>query len=359
MGRANGAAATKAGHATLRGRLSSPPQKGPPLANNQPAPHRRRLSQAPSVPAHTYSIVARDPITGQLGVAVQSHYFSVGSVVSWAEPGVGAVATQSFVNPAFGPGGLARMRDGRPAPEVLAELVAADPEADLRQVAMVDATGRAAAHTGARCIPAAGHLVREGFSAQANIMVDAGVWPAMARAYEAAPGDLAERLLAALDAAQAAGGDLRGQQSAALLVVTGERPERSWEGRLVDLRVEDHPTPLPELRRLLRLARAYRRVDDADAAVGRGNLDEAAVAYGDALALAPEVAELKFWAATALLGQGRGEEATALFRATFAADPGLAALLPRVAAVGLVAVEPALLARVAALSPAEEVGTPT
>ena len=279
------------------------------MANRRPGP---RPTPTPTLsmgmPAHTYSIVARDPASGQLGVAVQSHYFSVGAVVPWAEPGVGAVATQSFLDIAYGPEGLASMRSGRGAPEALGALVAADPAAALRQVAMVDAAGGVAAHTGVRCVAAAGHLVGEGegYSVQANLMVDDGVWPAMARAYEATAGDLAERMLAALDAAQAAGGDVRGQQSAALLVVSGERSERPWEGRLFDLRVEDHPAPLGELRRLLTLARAYRRVEDADGAIGRGDLAEAATAYRDALALAPEVAELKFWAATALLGQGRG-----------------------------------------------------
>lgn len=305
---------------------------------------------APGRPVHTYSIVARDPATGQLGVAVQSHYFSVGSVVPWAEAGVGAVATQSFLNVAYGPEGLALMRSGQHAPEALAALVGADPEAALRQVAMVDAAGRVAAHTGGRCVPAAGHATGHGYSVQANLMVDGGVWPAMAGAYEAAAGrpelDLAERLLAALDAAQAAGGDLRGQQSAALLVVAGGRSERPWEGRLFDLRVEDHPAPLVELRRLLRLARAYRLVEVGDAAVGRGDPAGAAAAFNDALAFAPEVAELKVWAAFGLLGSDRAEEAMGLFRAAFAADPGLVELVRRVAALGLVEVDPARLAEI-------------
>ncbi len=157
------------------------------------------------IPVHTYSIVARDPTTGELGVAVQSHSFSVGSVVSWAEAGVGVVATQSFVNLTYGPEGLARMKSGQSAPEALADLVARDPERDLRQVAMVDAAGASAAHTGERCIAAAGHLVGDGYSVQANIMIDSGVWPAMARAYQSASGDLADRLVAALEAAQEAG----------------------------------------------------------------------------------------------------------------------------------------------------------
>src|SRR5918994_3207116 len=153
------------------------------------------------IPVHTYSIVARDPTTGALGVAVQSHYFSVGSVVPWAEAGVGVVATQSFLNLAYGPDGLALMRVGASAPEALAELVGRDPEQDLRQVAMVDAFGSSAAHTGERCVAAAGHLVGDGYSVQANIMVDSGVWPAMAHAYQMASGDLAGQLVTALEAA--------------------------------------------------------------------------------------------------------------------------------------------------------------
>jgi uncharacterized Ntn-hydrolase superfamily protein len=303
------------------------------------------------MPVHTYSIVARDPTTGELGVAVQSHYFSVGSVVPSAEPGVGVVATQSFLNKAYGPEGLALMRAGRSAPEVLAELVARDPEQDLRQVAMVDAAGTSAAHTGGRCLPAAGHLAVDGYSVQANIMVDDGVWPAMAHAYKAASGDLADRLVTTLEAAQAAGGDLRGQQSAALLLVAGDPHPRPGEGKRFDLRVEDHPTPLAELRRVLHLARAYRSVEEADAAVGQGRYEEAAAAHQTAMELAPEIAELKAWAAIAMVQMGQEREAMTLFETAFRADPGLVELLPRVAALGFVQVDPALLEQIAALAP--------
>jgi uncharacterized Ntn-hydrolase superfamily protein len=303
------------------------------------------------IPVHTYSIVARDPATGELGVAVQSHYFSVGSVVPWAEPGVGAVATQSMVEVTYGPEGVALMEAGRSAAEALAELVARDPEADLRQVAMVDATGQVAAHTGIRCVPAAGHLTGDGYSVQANLMIDEGVWPAMAHAYETAAGDLADRLVAALEAAQAAGGDLRGQQSAALLIVAGERAARPGEGRQFDLRVEDHPTPVVELRRLVQLARAYRHVEEADEAVGQGRYEDAAAGYRAAVELAPEIAELKVWAGLALLRMGREDEAMALLGEGFRDDPGLAVLVERVASLGLAPDDPALLARIAALRP--------
>jgi uncharacterized Ntn-hydrolase superfamily protein len=182
-------------------------------------------------------------------------------------------------------------------------------------------------------------------------MVDTGVWPAMARAYETASGDLADRLVIALEAAQAAGGDLRGQQSAALLIVAGEPPERPGEGKRFDLRVEDHPAPLVELRRLLQLARAYRYVEEADAAVGQGRFEDAAAAYQMAMERAPEIAELKVWAAVALLHMGRDEAAMPLFRTAFLADPGLVELLPRVAALGLVPADPIVLERIVALSP--------
>ncbi|HEY8173386.1 MAG TPA: DUF1028 domain-containing protein, partial [Dehalococcoidia bacterium] len=195
----------------------------------------------------TYSIVARDATTGELGVAVQSRYFSVGSVVTWAEAGVGAVATQSLARMEYGPEGLELMRAGKSAREALDSLVAADGGSAVRQVAMIDASSNVATHTGERCIAAAGQIVGDGYSVQANMMVDDSIWPAMASMYEASRGDLADRMLAALDAAQAAGGDIRGQQSAAMLIVSGTRGEKPWDGRLLELRIEDHPRPLDEL----------------------------------------------------------------------------------------------------------------
>src|SRR5664279_2054218 len=220
--------------------------------------------EAPRRPIHTYSIVARDPVTGDLGVAVQSHWFSVGSAVPWAEPGVGAVATQSFTEPSYGPLGLALMRAGKSAPEALKALLSTDSDREVRQVAMVDAQGRSAAHTGVKCIQAAGHEVGEGFTVEANLMDHATVWPAMARAFRAAKGDLADRMLAALRAAQAEGGDIRGRQSAAILIVKGKPSGQPWNDRLFDLRVEDNPDPLKELGRLIQLRRAYRLMDEGD-----------------------------------------------------------------------------------------------
>ena len=206
----------------------------------------------------TYSIVARDPGTGELGVAVQTGTFGVGRGVPWAEAGIGAAATQSYTERSYGHFGLELMKSGRPAPDALAGLVAADEGERMRQVGMVDAQGRAAAHTGAGCVREAGHLVGDGYTVQANMMGRDTVWGAMAAAYEAAEGTLAKRLLAALDAAEAEGGDFRGAQSAALLVVQAEPTGFTWKGRVSDLRVEDHSDPVGELRRLLDMEEDYR-----------------------------------------------------------------------------------------------------
>ena len=284
----------------------------------------------------TYSIVARDAQTGELGVAVQSRYFSVGSIVTWAEAGVGAVATQSMANPDYGPRGIALMREGASAPDALDALVREDNGRHVRQVAMVDATGTAAAHTGKNCIAAAGQIVGDGFSVQANMMVDDSICPAMHGAYIGAKGDLADRMLAALDAAQAAGGDIRGQQSAAMLIVGAERDERPWRGVVLELRIEDHARPLDELRRLLRLKRAYALVDDGDEAMASGDLETAMRQYDRALEFAPDHDELQFWAGLALYKQGRIDEAEPLLRAAFATNPPMADLVERVVHLGVI-----------------------
>jgi len=303
---------------------------------------------------HTYSIVARDPATGQLGVAVQSHYFSVGRLVPWAEAGAGAVATQSLVRVDYGPRGLDLMRAGVEAADALAELVAADDNPDVRQVAMIDARGGVAAHTGPKCIPAAGHHVGTAFSVQANLMANDRVWPAMAEAYERGAGDFAERLMLALEAAEAAGGDIRGKQSAAMLIVRAEPSGRPWEDRVVDLRVEDHPEPLAELRRLLRLRRAYDLTDEGDEHLAAGDVAAAGRAYGAATDLAPEVVELAFWAAVALYAGGHRADALARFRAVFAREPVWAELVPRLARVGLFPDDPAAVAEVLEVARAAE-----
>jgi len=300
---------------------------------------------APRRPVHTYSIVARDPQTGEMGVAVQSHWFSVGAVVPWAEAGVGAVATQSFVEPSYGKLGLELMRVGRSAPEALAGLLAADSASQVRQVGMVDVSGRVAAHTGDKCITAAGHLVGEGFSVQANMMEKDTVWPAMAKAYRETKGDLAERMLAALEAAEAQGGDIRGKQSAAIIVVSGTPTGRSWVDRKFDLRVEDHPVPLQELRRLVTLQRAYNLMNEGDLAIERKDTEAALKAYSAAEALAPGNAEMVFWHAVSLINVGKVDDALPLLQKTYKLDPRWKELLKRLPKSGLLPEDPKLMNR--------------
>jgi uncharacterized Ntn-hydrolase superfamily protein len=276
----------------------------------------------------TYSIVARDDPGGELGVAVQSHWFSVGSVVTWARPGVGAVATQSVAEVAHGPNALDAMQRGMSAAQSLDAVLEADPQARFRQVGAVDAAGEAAAHTGDGCIPHAGHAIGHGFACQANIMAGETVPAAMADAYGAHDGDLADRLVAALDAAQAQGGDLRGRQSAALLVVPADG--EPWRTRF-DVRVDDHPEPLGELRRLLRLARAYELAGRADELLAQGARDDARRAYVRAAELAPEAVELTFWAGLAL-GADDVQAGLELVRKAAAIDPAWLELLRRLPA---------------------------
>jgi uncharacterized Ntn-hydrolase superfamily protein len=293
----------------------------------------------------TYSLVARDPETGELGVAVQSHFFAVGPIVPWAEPGVGAVATQSLVEVSYGPRGLELMRAGRSAAGALGELVDADPGEAKRQVAMIDAGGRVAVHTGQSCIAEAGHRVGVQMSAQANMMRNPTVPDAMVEAYSSTPGPLADRLLAALDAAEAEGGDIRGRQSAAILVVGGKRSEPAWKQRPVDLRVEDHPEPLRELRRLLGLRRAYDLMDEGEQLASQGDLASALPHYERAHAAAPDNLEIAFWLGLALGGCGRVQEGREHIRRACAEEPGWAELIRRLPAAGLLPDDPELLAQ--------------
>jgi uncharacterized Ntn-hydrolase superfamily protein len=299
----------------------------------------------------TYSIVARDARTGELGVAVQSHAFSVGPIVPWARAGVGAVATQSITEPAYGPSGLRLMAGGLSAPEALAQLLAADEGAALRQVAMVDAHGAVAVHTGERCIPAAGHSRGDGFSCQANMMLRDTVWDAMATAYRTAAGDLAARLMAALHAAEAEGGDIRGRESSALLVVAASDSGRPWAYAdvVVDLRVEDHPEPLTELERLLRLQRAFAHTEEANR---RQEAGDAAGAWEEVLAaegLAPDNLELRFWKGVTLAEQGRESEARAILVEVYRHDPNWAELLRRLPVIEPALADAELIARLTAL----------
>ena len=295
------------------------------------------LAAEPRRPVHTYSIVARDPETGQIGVAVQSHFFAVGPIVPWAEAGVGAVATQSFVDPAYGPRGLLLMRTGLGAPAALAGLLSQDQAADVRQVAMVDAHGAVAAHTGARCIDYAGDRTGDGWSVQANMMGGDGVVDAMATAFEAAKGTLGERLVVALEAAEAAGGDIRGRQSAALLVVAGEGTGRPWLGAdvVVDLRVDDDPNPVVALRRLLVLYEAYAHVNAGDVYVEKGDIEGAAREYAAGAALAPDNVEIAYWRALTLATIGKVDESLPLFKDIFRREPVWVELTRRLEKPGL------------------------
>jgi uncharacterized Ntn-hydrolase superfamily protein len=274
----------------------------------------------------TYSIVARDPETGELGVAVQSHWFSVGPIVPWAMAGVGAVATQSLVEVSYGPRALELMGQGADSSAALTQLVAEDPQSAGRQVAVIDASGQVAVHTGEACIPFAGHVSGDAVSCQANMMASADVWPAMLEAFGSSAGSLTRRLLAALAAGEAAGGDVRGRQSAALLVVPAAG--RAWE-KVVSLRVEDHPDPLVELRRLVSLDEAYAWAGRGDDLVSEGRHDEAAEAYLQAAEMAPESDELRFWAGLSLAQMGDVEPGVALVREAIAQHAGWRDLLHR------------------------------
>jgi uncharacterized Ntn-hydrolase superfamily protein len=274
----------------------------------------------------TYSIVARDAASGELGVAVQSHWFSVGSIVSSARPEVGAVASQSIVEPAYGRRLLDRLEAGESPERALSALLAEDESARFRQVAVIDSSGALAVHTGAGCIAHAGDVSGDGYSAQANMMAMPEVWQAMARAFEGSDGPLAGRLLAALLAGEEAGGDLRGRQSAALLVVP---PASQPWWRTVDLRVEDDPDPLGELQRLLVLHEAYALASEADELVGEGRHREAAARYRRAGELAPANEELAFWSGLALVQEGDLRAGLAQVGRALEAHPGWTELLLR------------------------------
>jgi uncharacterized Ntn-hydrolase superfamily protein len=290
--------------------------------------------------------VARDAATGELGVAVQSHWFSAGTIVPWAEPGVGAVATQSFADPDYGPLGLTLMRSGKDASQALGALIGIDENANVRQVGMVDANGGVANYTGDKSIIEYCDLVGDGFAVQANLMWKQTVCEAMAAAYEAADGDLGGRLMAALEAGEGEGGDIRGKQSAALLVVSGDSAEPAWGGRVYDLRIEDHPNPLLELRRLLTMNRAYNLMNDGDRYIAEGNIEKAVAAYGAAEAIVPDNHEMVFWHAVTLADAGLVEQALPLFTKAFEMWPKWRELVPRLPASGLLPEDPELLATI-------------
>ena len=296
--------------------------------------------------AHTYSIVARDPETGEMGVAVQSHWFSVGSIVSWAEAGVGAIATQSFVNASFGPRGLEMLKEGKTAKEVLKALIDADEGRDVRQLAIIDVHGNVATHTGKRCIDEAGHITGDNFSVQANMMLKKTVWKAMAKTFKNSKGPLAERMMAALEAAQAEGGDIRGKQSAALLVVKGQSTGKVWEDRIIDLRVEDHPDAVKEIKRVLKVYRAYEHMNAGDLALEHNDVEGALKAYGSAEAMFPDNLEMKYWHAISLVNIGRIDDALPMLKEIFSKDNNWRLLTERLPKIELLNVDKKDLKRI-------------
>jgi uncharacterized Ntn-hydrolase superfamily protein len=294
----------------------------------------------------TYSIVARDPETGEMGVAVQSHWFSVGTIVTWGEAGIGVIATQSFVNPAFGPDGLALLKSGMTADEAVNKLIADDEGKDVRQLAIIDVNGNVKSYTGKNCIPGAGNIVGENYSVQANLMLNDKIPGAMSKAFEESKGPLADRLMAALYAAQEAGGDIRGKQSAAILIVRGESTGKVWEDRLIDLRVEDSTEPLKELSRLIEVHRAYDHMNAGDLATEHGDMELAMKEYAAAEKMFPDNEEMKFWHATTLVNNGNLEAALPLFKEVFSKNENYKILTPRLVPIGLLIVNEQELKRI-------------
>ncbi len=293
--------------------------------------------------AHTFSIVARDTVTGEMGVAVQSHWFAVGTDVTWGKPGVGVIATQSFINASFGPRGLALLQNGLTPKQAIEMLTTNDAGRDVRQLAILDGKNPPANYTGAKCIPEAGGIVGDNFAVQANIMVSKKVWPAMAKAFTTTTGPLAERMLAALVAAQKAGGDIRGKQSAALLVVKGESSGKVWEDNLIDLRVDDSKTPIADLTNLLKTHRAYEHMNAGDNALTDGNAKLAMEEYSAAEKMFPKNEEMKYWHAVTLVSIGKLDEALPLFKAVFKQNKNWAILTPKLIGVGQLKVTKAQL----------------
>ena len=296
--------------------------------------------------AHTYSIVARDTITGDMGVAVQSHWFSVGSLVAWGKAGVGVVATQSFINPSFGPRGLSLLENGLSPKLAMQTLLNLDEGRDVRQLAILDVQGNVHAYTGKNCIEAAGHIVGDNFSVQANLMEKNTVWPAMAEAFKNSKGSLAERMLIAMEAAQNEGGDIRGKQSVAILVVKAKSSGNAWEDKVVDLRVEDSENPLKEMRRLLTIHKAYEYMNQGDLAVETGNNVLAKEHYMNAQKLNPDNLEMKYWYAVTLANNGDLVEAKSIFKEIFKQNSNWRTLTPRLVKAKLLVVSDSELQKI-------------
>lgn len=296
--------------------------------------------------AHTFSIVARDTATGEMAIGVQSHWFSVGTSVSWGKSGVGVVATQSFVNPAFGPEGLKLMESGISAKEALDQLITADNGRDFRQVALLDKNGSVSSYTGAKCVVSAHHIIGDNFAVQANMMLNDKVVPAMEKAFlDNKDLPLAERIVKVLMAAQEAGGDIRGRQSAALLVV-GPEPVEEWKDKKVNLRVDDHPDPLIELSRLLYIQRAYDHMNNGDLAIEHNNMELALKEYALAEEMQPVNLEMKYWKAVTMANNGMLEKALPIFKYVFTKDDNWRKMTSRLPASGLLTVSQKNLQRI-------------
>lgn len=288
---------------------------------------------------HTYSIVALDTITGEMGVAVQSHWFSVGTTVTYGKAGVGVVATQSLVNPSYGPKGLALMEQGLSPEQALKALIANDSGEMYRQVAFLNSKGQVATHTGRNCIAEAGHYAGKHFSVQANMMLKNTVWHAMAKAFEATSGHLSDRLMAALMAAEAEKGDIRGKQSAAILIVKGEATGNSWEDIVMDLRVADSKDPLGELNRLLKMHKAYEYMNKGDLAMEEGDSKKAEELYLSAQKLFPDNLEMQYWYAINLLNNKDFEKAYPILSLIFKIDPNWRELTTRLVTSKLLVID--------------------
>jgi uncharacterized Ntn-hydrolase superfamily protein len=300
--------------------------------------------------AHTYSIVAISEDHSEIGVAVQSHWFAVGAVCPWIQPGIGAIATQSMVETSYGPKGLALLKQGKTASEALADLLSQDPKKALRQVAIIDAAGNTATYTGAKCIAEAGHHSGANYSVQANMMLKNTVWSAMARAFESSHGKLSRRLLSALVAAQQEGGDIRGKQSAAMLVADNILDDKPWAHITTNLRIDDNPDPLKELERLMNIEDAYIYMNEGDEHLAGNEVDLAKEKYAAAAGLAPHIEELRFWEAVALAETGEVESAMPIFELVFRINPQWAVLLQRLPASGLFSSDPALMKKILSVS---------
>jgi uncharacterized Ntn-hydrolase superfamily protein len=300
--------------------------------------------------AHTFSIVARDSVTGEMGVAVQSHWFSVGTAVSWAEAGIGAVATQSFVNKSFGIRGLNLLRAGLTAQQALDSLLKDDEGREVRQVAIIDTKGNVATHTGKSCIDYAGHIKGNNFSVQSNMMLTNKVPSAMATAFaKNKTKPLAERMILALEAAQGVGGDIRGKQSAAIIIVPGQSQSKPWVERTVDLRVDDHPEPIKELHRLYNVQVAYQHMNNGDLAIEKNDMVKAMNEYNAAMKMFPQNLEMQYWTAITLANNKQVDKAIPILKKVFNKDANWKELTRRLPKVNLLTVTGADLERILSL----------